>query len=46
VPKGIIPDHAGIWFNSSLDMMAALYVIATDNQVKSAPRSAVMTVAH
>ena len=46
VPKEIIPDHTGIWFDSSLDMMAALYVIATDNQIKSAPRSTTMTVDH
>jgi hypothetical protein len=43
VPKEIIPDHTGIWFDSSLDMMAALYVIATDNQIKSQPRGATMT---
>jgi hypothetical protein len=42
VPKEIIPNHAGIWFDSSLDMMAALYVIATNNQIKSQPRGAVM----
>jgi hypothetical protein len=43
VPREIIPDHTGIWFDSSLDMMAALYVITTDNHVKSPPRSATMT---
>jgi hypothetical protein len=43
VPKEIIPDHTGIWFDSSLDMMAALYVITTANQTKSQPRSATMT---
>jgi len=42
VPKEIIPDHTGIWFDSSLDMMAALYVIATNNQIKSQPRAATM----
>jgi len=46
VPKEIIPDHTGIWFDSSLDMMAALYIIATNNQIKSAPRSTTMTVNH
>jgi hypothetical protein len=43
VPKEIIPDHTGIWFDSSLDMMAALYVIATGNQITSQPRTATMT---
>jgi hypothetical protein len=43
VPKEIIPDHTGIWFDSSLDMMAALYVITTDNQITSQPRTATMT---
>lgn len=43
VPKEIIPDHTGIWYDSSLDMMAALYVIATNAQTKSQPRSATMT---
>jgi hypothetical protein len=43
VPKEIIPNHAGIWFDSSLDMMAALYVIATNNQIKSQPRGTTMT---
>jgi hypothetical protein len=43
VPKEIIPDHTGIWFDSSLDMMAALYVITTDNQITSSPRTATMT---
>jgi hypothetical protein len=43
VPRQIIPNHAGIWFDSSLDMMAALYVIVTENQIKSRPRSATMT---
>jgi hypothetical protein len=43
VPKEIIPDHTGIWFDSSLDMMAALYVITTDNQTTSSPRTATMT---
>jgi hypothetical protein len=35
VPKQIIPDHTGIWFDSSLDMMPALYVIATANHHQS-----------
>jgi hypothetical protein len=43
VPKQIIPDHTGIWFDSSLDMMAALYVIATANQITSQPRTATIT---
>jgi hypothetical protein len=43
VPREIIPDHTGIWFDSSLDMMAALYVITTANQVTSQPRTATMT---
>ena len=43
VPKEIIPDHTGIWFDSSLDMMAALYVITTNNQITSQPRTATMT---
>jgi hypothetical protein len=43
VPKEIIPDHTGIWFDSSLDMVAALYVITTNNQTTSRPRTATMT---
>lgn len=43
VPKQIIPDHAGIWFDSSLDMIAALYVITTNDQITSQPRTVTMT---
>ena len=42
VPKEIIPDHGGIWLDSSVDMMAALYTLAVNGELRSAPCAATL----